>query len=89
MIKEQKEQIESAADEYIKPIRHQLPLGGEQSVIDDFTAGATQVIKQPYLFGLGPRKSLGIQETRELVNQMLSEEISFSRFVELINEGGK
>ena len=34
------------------------------------------------------RKPLGIQETRELVNQMLAEEISFSRFVELINEGG-
>src|SRR5690606_3867297 len=33
------------------------------------------------------RKPLGIQEARELVNQMLAEEISFSRFVELINEG--
>ena len=37
---------------------------------------------------LESRKSLGIQEARELVNQMLAEEISFSRFVELINEGG-
>lgn len=35
------------------------------------------------------RKALGIQEARQLVNQMLSEEISFSRFVELINEGSK
>lgn len=35
------------------------------------------------------RKPLGIQEARNLVNQMLAEEISFGRFVELINEGGK
>ena len=34
------------------------------------------------------RKPLGIHETRALVNIMLAEEISFSRFVELINEGG-
>ena len=34
------------------------------------------------------RKGLGVQEARQLVNQMLSEEISFSRFVELINDGG-
>ena len=34
------------------------------------------------------RKPLGIQEARELVFQMQTEEISFSRFVELINEGG-
>lgn len=38
---------------------------------------------------VGHRKGLGIQEARQLVNQMLSEEISFSRFVELINEGSK
>lgn len=35
------------------------------------------------------RKPLGIQEARSLVNQMLAEKITFSRFVELINEGGK
>lgn len=35
------------------------------------------------------RKPLGIQEARILVSQMLGDEISFSRFVELINEGDK
>lgn len=52
-----------------------------------FKAGAKEVIEHPERYGLTARKPLGIQEARELVNQMLAEEISFSRFVELINEG--
>lgn len=54
----------------------------------DYTAGMQEVIEHPERYGLTARKSLGIQEARELVNQMMAEEISFSRFVELINEGG-
>ncbi|WP_257657688.1 hypothetical protein [Parapedobacter lycopersici] len=49
--------------------------------------GCTEVANDPDKYGLG-HKPFRIQEVRELVNQMLSEEISFSRFVELINEGG-
>lgn len=52
-----------------------------------FKQGASKVIDHPEKYGLTSRKTLGTQEARELVNQMLAEEISFSRFVELINEG--
>jgi len=53
-----------------------------------FKAGVKEAIEHPERYGLTARKQIGIQEARELVNQMLAEEISFSRFVELINEGG-
>lgn len=53
-----------------------------------FKQGASEVIDHPEKYRLTDRKPLGIQETRELVNQMLAEEISFSRFVELINKRG-
>lgn len=53
-----------------------------------FKQGANEVINHPEKYGLTEqRKPLGIQEALELVRQMLAEEISFSRFVELINEG--
>lgn len=90
MTQEQIKQIEKAAVSFANS---ELPnsYNGERwaDTREGFTAGAASVIKQPYLFGLGPRKPIGIQYARELVNQMMREEISFSRFVELINEGGK
>lgn len=49
---------------------------------------ANEIISHPHRYDLTARKPIGIQESRELVNQMLAEEISFGRFVELINEGG-
>ena len=37
--------LEEKAEAYIKPFKHQLPLGGEQSVKDDFKAGYLLAIK--------------------------------------------
>lgn len=51
-----------------------------------FKAGANEVIEHPERYGLTTYKPIGAQEVLELVRQMLAEEISFSRFVELINE---
>lgn len=53
-----------------------------------FKEGAKSVLDNPKEWGLTARKPLGIQETRKLVNQMLAAEISISRLVEIINEGG-
>ena len=52
-----------------------------------FIAGALHVIEHPERYDLTTRKPLGIQEASELFDQAFTEQISFSRFVELINEG--
>lgn len=84
MTNKTKAAIEQAADTNATGHDHKCAYARHQG----FTAGAQHVIEHPERYDLTARKPLGIQETLELVRQMLDEEISFSRFVELINEGG-
>lgn len=89
----QKAAIDEAAEKLTQTvIARDKPVGNEKAKSNAkkwALRGMQEVIEHPERYALTSRKPIGVQEARELVNQMLAEEISFSRFVELINEGGK
>jgi len=84
MTQQIKEQIERAATE-----RYSTKTESGELSHFAFINGIREVLEHPELYGLVARKPIGIIYARELMNQLMTEEISFSRFVELINEGGK
>lgn len=79
---------EAATKTWEADARHNPNPNNPHAYMYGFKQGANEVIEHPERYDLTARKPLGTREARELVNQMLAEEISFSRFVELINEGG-
>lgn len=90
MTNKTKSAIEEAADEHKKQFNSLVRglIEEDDRAYECFIKGAEHVIEHPERYGLTARKPIGAQEVLELVRQMLAEEISFSRFVELINERG-
>jgi|GEM_PF-4020607 len=89
MTNEQKEAIEEAANaRYEEMLR---TFGNPQYIdysrtVDRFTEGAQEVINSLEKYGLQPKRRFIVAEIRDLLNQLTKEEISFSRFVEILNE---
>lgn len=81
-----------AAKEYAKSQSTVLVRYGEITDRNEYNIvllAVKEVINNPERYGLKPIAKFKVSEIRDLLNQVTKEEISFSRFVEIINEGLK